>query len=112
MRPLTTQVRAPVVAQVSQSGSPLGCAQLIAEPGGRQAQHPVQLIAARELLAQALLLRPLERLHRQLVAARQLQHHITEALALQFHQELDRITAGTTGKAVIKLLGRRYRHRR
>ena len=66
----------------------------------------MQLVTAGQLLAQALLLRALEGLHRQLVFARQLQHHIAEALTLQLHQELDGIAAGPAGEAVVELLGR------
>ena len=109
------QARLPEAAVLEQIGEGLlaiGRAQLGTEPAGRQAEHPMQLLAAGELLAEPLLLRTIQGFNRQLIAPRQLQHHIAKTLALQFHQELDRITAGTTGKAVIKLFSWRHRHRR
>ena len=72
----------------------------------------MQLITARELLPQALLLIGIERFNRQGVTPRQLHHHIAEALTLQLHEELEAVAAGPTGEAVIELLGRRHRHRR
>ena len=104
--------QATAIAQIGQSGSPLRGAQLGTEPASSQAQGPMQLLTARELLAQPLLLGALEGFNRQLVLARQLQHHIAEAVALQLHQELDGVAAGPAGEAVIELLGRRHRHRR
>ena len=72
----------------------------------------MQLFATGELLAQPLLLGAIEGLDWQLVFARQLQHHIAEALTLVLHQKLDGIAAGTTGEAVVELLCRGHRHRR
>ena len=102
-------------AAIAQVGERLGSArgaQLALKPAGGEAEHPVQLIAAAELLAQALLLRPIEGLDGKLIAAGQLEHHIGEAAALQLHQKLDRVAAGTAGETVVELLGRRHRHRR
>ena len=103
---------AAVLLQIAKRLLAIGRAQLGTEPAGRQAEHPVKLLAAGELLAKPFLLRAIQGFNRQLIAPRQLQHHIAEILALQFHQELDRIAAGTAGKAVIKLFGWRHRHRR
>ena len=72
----------------------------------------MQLVPAGKLLPEPLLLWPLQGFHRQLVLACQLQHHIAEALALQFHQELDGIASSAAGEAVVELLGWRHRHRR
>ena len=103
---------APAIAQIGQGRGTNRAAQLAAEPAGRQGEHLVELLAAGELLAQALLLGPIEGFDRQLVLARQLQHHIAETLALVFHQELDRIATGPAGEAVVELLGGGHRHRR
>ena len=100
------RAEAAALAQVGQGPGPLGQTQLGLEPAGGQGQHPVQPIPARKLLAQPLLLRSLQGFHRQLVFAGQFQHHLAEAGALQFHQKLDGVTAGSTGEAVIELLGR------
>ena len=80
--------------------------QLATKPARSEGEHLVELLAAGELLAQALLLGAIEGFDRQLVLARQLQHHIAEAVALELHQKLDGIPAGTTGEAVVELLGR------
>ena len=84
----------------------LRSAELRAKPTGRQGEGLVELIATGELLAQTLLLRALEGLDRQLVLTRQLQDHVREALALQLHQKLDRVAAGSAGEAVVELLRR------
>ena len=86
--------------------------QLAAKPTGSQGQGPLQLVPAGQLLPQPFLLRTIHRLDRQLVAPRQIQHHIAETLALELHQELDGVAASTTGEAVVELLGGRHRHRR
>ena len=103
---------APAVLEIGQGRGPLARAQLAAEPAGRQGQGTMELLPAGELLAQPLLLGTIEGFNRQLVFTGQLQDHIGEAEPLQFHQELDRITAGTAGEAVVELLGGRHRHRR
>ena len=97
--------QAATFAQIGESGGSLRGAQLAAEPTRRKGEDPVQL-----LLAQPLLLGTIEGLDRQLVFARQLQHHIAEALTLMLHQKLDGIAAGTTGEAVVELLCRGHRH--
>ena len=102
----------PLPLQVSQGLLALRPPQLALKPAGRQGQHPVEPLPAGELLAQPLLLGGVDGVHRQLVPAGQLQHHIAEAAALQLHQKLDRIAAGTAGEAVVELLGWRHRHRR
>jgi hypothetical protein len=99
-------------AQVGEGRRPLRSAQLGLEPARRQGQHPVQTVAAGELLPQPLLLGTVEGLDRQLVLAGQIQHHLAEAGALQLHQELDGVAAGAAGEAVIELFGGRHRHRR
>ena len=89
-----------------------GCHQLAAKPTGSQGQGPLQLVPAGQLLPQPFLLRTIDRLDRQLISPRQIQHHIAETLALELHQELDGVAASTTGEAVVELLGGRHRHRR
>ena len=71
-----------------------GAPQLTAKPAGGEGQSALELVSTRELLAQSLLLRTINRLNRKLVAARQIQHHIAEALTLELHQKLDGVSAG------------------
>jgi hypothetical protein len=102
---------APCVLQIAQGFSPLWAAELGLVPARRQAEHTVQEVAAGELLTQPFLLGAFEGLHRQLVAACQIEHDIAEGGALELHQKLDGISPGPTRKAVVDLLGRRHRHR-
>ena len=100
------RLQAPLFPQVAERGLSLGLLQRRAKEPRGQRHHPMQLLAPRQLLTQALLLGAVEGLDRQLVFARQLQHHLAEAGALQFHQELDGVATGAAGKAVIELLRR------
>ena len=59
------------------------------KPAGSQCKRAVQLVAARQLLFEFLLLRPVDGLHRQLVSPGKVKHHLAEALTLKLHQELD-----------------------
>ena len=78
--------------------------ELRSKPTGSQGNSPLKLLTTGQLLTQTLLLRPLNGLHRQLIFASQLQHHVTEALALELHQKLDGVPTRTAGEAVIELL--------
>ena len=72
----------------------------------------MQLLSPGQLLLQPLLLRTVNGLDGHLIAPGQVQHHVAETLPLKLHQELDGVAAGTTGEAVVELLGGRHRHRR
>ena len=86
--------------------------QLATKPASSEGQSPLQLVPAGQLLPQPLLLRTIDRLDRQLIAPRQIEHDIAETLTLELHQKLDGVAPGTAGEAVEELFCGRDRHRR
>ena len=78
--------------------------ELRSKPTRSQGNGPLKLFTTGQLLTQTLLLRTINGLHRQLIAASQLQNHVTEALTLKLHQKLDGVPTRTAGEAVIELL--------
>ena len=95
-----------LLAQVLQSSLAFRALEVGAKPAAGHGQRLVELVPARELLLESLLLFDIKGFDRQRIAPGQLHHHVSEALALELHQELEAVAAGTAGEAVIKLLGR------